>query len=117
MGPVTIDDVGTVVDTEMGHLAQRTAVLAEEGLLSLWQMALVASFGSAMERDDDDVATVDEIIDNAAYGLQVGMAQRVAVMSESTDANLLALALDDGTLGAACDAREEDALALQLVLR
>ena len=79
-------------------------------------MALRASFGTAMEGDDDQVAALHQVVDDATDHLQVGVLQRVAVVTKGAEANLLSHALDDGTLHATFDAAEEDALLAQAAL-
>ena len=110
---VAIDDIGTVVYAEVCQLTQRTAVLAEERLCALRQMALRAPFGTAVEGDDDQVAAHHQVVDDASHDRQVGMLQRVAVVPEGAQPYLQTLALDDGTLHATGNAREEDALLAQ----
>ena len=85
MGPMAIDNVGTVVDTEVGKLAQRASVFAEEALSTLRQMALATSLSTTVEGDDDDVAFRLQVVQNALDGIQVTVLQRIAVMSESEE--------------------------------
>ena len=49
MGTVTIDNVSTMVYTEMGKFAQRTTVLTKEGLCTLWQVAFGLTLSTAVE--------------------------------------------------------------------
>ena len=113
MGTVTIDDIGAVVDTEMGQLTQGATVLSEEGLTALRQMALGTTLSTTMEGDDDEVAAFHEVVDDTTYGRQVGMLQGIAVMTEGAEADFQSFALDDGALGTTGDAREQNALFLQ----
>ena len=79
-------------------------------------MTLGAPLGTAVEGHDDEVATFDKVIDDAAYGSEVGMFQGVTVVAKGTETDLQALALDDGTLDATIDAREQDALLFEYAL-
>lgn len=110
MRAVAIDDVGTVVYAEMSQLAQGTAVLTEEGLAALWQVALCAALSTTMEGYDHDVATLNQIVDDTSDSIEIGMLQGIAVMSEGAESDLQPLPLNDSTLCPACDAREEDTL-------
>lgn len=113
---VAIDDVGTVVDAEMGELAQRAAVLAKERLGAVGQVALGAAFCSAVEGYDDDVGLLLQVVKDALDDLQVGVFQRVAVMAEGAQPYPHALAGDDGRLYAPFDACKLNALFVQTLL-
>lgn len=73
-------------------------------------MAFVAPFGTTVKRYNDDVAATHQVIDNAAYTLQIQVLDSVGVMSKGAQAYLLALAFDDGTLHTPFDACIEDVL-------
>ena len=55
MRSMTIDDVCSVVDAEMGELAKRASVFTQETLGTLRQMVFGTSFSTAMEGDNDDI--------------------------------------------------------------
>ena len=80
MGTMTIDDVSTVVNTEMGKLTKGAAVLSQEALRTLWEMTLGTSLGTAMEGDDNDVRFLLQVVDDTLDGLQVTMLEGVLVM-------------------------------------
>ena len=115
---VAIDDVGTVVDAEMGEPAQVAALLVEENLHRVGQVAAGGTLGTAVERDDDDVGATDEVVDDAADGshLAVCVHQGVGVMPEGAEPYLQSLALNDGCLYAPLQSGILDALLLQDVL-
>ena len=93
VGAVAIDYVGSGVDTEMGELAQRTAVFTTEHLLAPGQAVLLAAFGSAVERDDDDIALGYQGGDDLAHGVEVLVAQGVAVVAKGAEPIAHAVAL------------------------
>ena len=93
MRAVAIDDVGTIVDTEMSQLAQVAAILAKEGLRPVGQMVLRAAFGTAMKRDDNKIRLCTQGLEHLLYLVQVEMLHRVLVMTEGTDTDFLSLAV------------------------
>ena len=109
VGTVTINDVGTVVDTVVSQFAQRATVLAKESLSAVGQMVLGAPLGTAVERDDDDVRLLLEVVQNATDGVEVGVLQCVGIVAEGAEADAESLTLDDGGLGASLNAGKLDA--------
>ena len=71
MRTVPIDDVGTMVDAEMGETAQMPALLLVEGLHGVGQVAVACTFSATVEGDNDDVGMVDEVVDDATDGGQL----------------------------------------------
>ena len=79
-------------------------------------MALRAAFGSAVERNDDKIAILYQCIDNASHHCEVGMLQRVAVVTEGTKSDFLSTTLNDAFLHTTLNAAEQDALLAQALL-
>ena len=102
--------IGAMIYAEMRQLVQRSAILAQESLTALWQMTLRTSLGTAVERYDDQVATLGQIVDNATHHIEVGVLQRIAVVSEGAQTDFLALTLYKRTFYAPFDACIQDAL-------
>ena len=69
MRPMPIDDIGTVVDTEVSQFTQGPAVLAKEGLRALRQVVLRASLCTSVKRDDHKVAPAYQVVNDAPYGV------------------------------------------------
>jgi hypothetical protein len=109
---MAVDYIGTMVDTEVGQLAERTAILTQECLGSEGQSPSAFALGATMERHYDQVATAHQVVDYATNGGKVEMLDGVAVMAESTEPDGESVALDDGALYATVDAGKQDALRL-----
>ena len=112
VGTMAVDYIGTMVDTEVGQLAERTAILAQECLGPEGQSPPAFALGATMERHYDQVATAHQVVDYATNGGKVEMLDGVAVMAESTEPDGESVALDDGALYATVDAGKQDALRL-----
>ena len=65
-----------------------------------------------MERDDDDVASRLEVVDDALDSLQVAVLQCVAIMSKGTEAYFNTFSGDDGRLYTTLNAGKLNALLL-----
>ena len=104
MRAVSIDEVGAVVDTEVRERAQRATVLLKKNLCALRQMGLVASFGAAVERDNEDVAGVAQRADDGKRLGGVLMTIGVTVVTESTESIDDAVALYESCLAELLDA-------------
>ena len=112
VGAVAIDNIGTMVDTEVGQLAERTAILAKECLGTEGQSSSAFALGTTMELHDYQIAAAHQIVDYATNSGKVEMLDGVAVMAESTEPDGESVALDDGALYATVDAGKQDALRL-----
>ena len=116
VGTVAIDNIGTMVDTEVGQLAERTAILAKECLGTEGQSASAFALGTTMERHDDQVAAAHQIVDYATNSGKVEVLDGVAVMAECAEADGEPVALDDDALYATIDAGKQNALRLKYIL-
>ena len=116
VGTVAIDNIGTMVDTEVGQLAERTAILAQECLGTEGQSASAFALGTTMERHDYQVAAAHQIVDYATNGGKVEMLDGVAVMAECAETNGESVAFDDSALYAPIDAGKQDTLRLKYIL-
>ena len=65
------DEIGASVDDRMGEGAQVTTVLAVEGLATVGHVQCLATFGTAVEADDDEVGLGGEGADQLDRGLVV----------------------------------------------
>ena len=109
MRPVAIDDVGSVVNAEVGKRAQVATVFAQEELMSLGQMGVGTALGSTVEGHDEDVALRAQVVKNGLHGAEVVMMERIAVVAKGAEAIFHAVALDNGRAGAPLDAGILDA--------
>ena len=91
MRPVTIDDVGSEVDTLVGQQSQIATVLAQEELLALRQVRCLCSFGTTVEAHHEDVHLLAQLADDASDGGRVGVHDGVGVMAKGTEAYLQCL--------------------------
>ena len=66
---MAIDNVGTVIDTEMCQTSQMAALLSVEGLHRVGQMLVFLSLGTAVERHDDDVGLFAQLAEYTADGI------------------------------------------------
>ena len=74
------------------------------------QMVLCPALCTTMERNDDNVALLLQIVDNPFDGSQILMAQGIGVMTESTEAVTHPIALHHRRFHPALDARKLDTL-------
>ena len=88
MRTVSIDDVGSEVDTLVGQQSQIATILAQEELLSLRQMRCFGSFGTAMEAHHEDVHLLAQLANDASDGGRVGVHDGVGVMAKGAEAYL-----------------------------
>ena len=116
VGTMAVDYIGTMVDTEVGQLAERTAILAQECLGPEGQSPPAFALGATMERHYDQVATAHQVVDYATNGGKVEMLDGVAVMAECAESDGEPVALDDSALYATIDAGKQDALRLKYIL-
>lgn len=116
VGTVAIDNIGTMVDTEVGQLAERTAILAQECLGTEGQSASAFALGATMERHDDQIAAAHQIINYATNSGKVEMLDGVAIVAECAESDGEPVALDDSALYATIDAGKQDALRLKYIL-
>ena len=64
---VAIDYVGTVVNAEMGEVAQVAAVLAKEGLLSVGQVIVGLALGATVKGDNDYIRFLAQVGEYPSY--------------------------------------------------
>ena len=69
VGTVSVNNVSTIVNAEMGKLTQTATVLAQEALCTLWQVVLRTTLGTSVEGDDDDVGLLLQIVEDALNSL------------------------------------------------
>ena len=69
VGTVSVNNVSTIVNAEMGKLTQTATVLAQEALCTLWQVVLRTTLGTSVEGDDDDVGFLLQIVEDALNSL------------------------------------------------
>ena len=116
VGTVAIDNIGTMVDTEVGQLAERTAILAKECLGTEGQSSSAFALGTTMERHDYQIAAAHQIVDYATNSGKVEVLDGVAVMAECAESDGESVALDDSALYAPIDAGKQDTLRLKYIL-
>lgn len=92
MRPVTIDDIGAVTDAEVGELAQVAALLLEEDLHAVGQMAVGCPLGSAVKRHYDNIDLGAQRVEDARHGHRVPRLEGVSVVAEGAEAEAYAAA-------------------------
>ena len=116
VGAVAVDNIGAMVDTEVGQLTERTAILAQECLGTEGQSSSAFALGTTMKRHYDQIAAAHQIINYATNSGKVEMLDGVAIVAECAEADGESVALDDGALYATIDAGKQDALRLKYIL-
>jgi len=113
VGAMPVDEVGTAINADACKLSQTSSIFTEKRLTPIRQMAKATTLAASMKADNENVAALTEVANDASHLPRFLVSERIAIMPKGTESIFDAAYLFHDTLLVPLDTSKANALFCQ----